>query len=45
MTLEEYRQFYADEVRFASNLSTPGLADAFARVRRAQFLGPGPWPA
>ena len=43
MTLEECRQFYADEVRFAANLSTPGLADAFARVRREQFLGPGPW--
>ena len=43
MTLEECRRFYADEVRFAANLATPGLAEAFARVPREKFLGPGPW--
>jgi protein-L-isoaspartate O-methyltransferase len=43
MTLEECRQFYARGVQFAANLATPGLAEAFARVPREKFLGPGPW--
>ena len=43
MTLEECRAFYAQEVRFAASLSTPGLLEAFATVPREEFLGPGPW--
>lgn len=43
MTIEECRSFYAQEVRFASNLTTPGLVEAFAKVPREKFLGPGPW--
>jgi protein-L-isoaspartate(D-aspartate) O-methyltransferase len=43
MTIEECRSFYAQEVRFAANLSTPGLVEAFAKVPREKFLGPGPW--
>jgi protein-L-isoaspartate(D-aspartate) O-methyltransferase len=43
MTIEECRQFYARGVRFAANLGTPGLVEAFARVAREKFLGPGPW--
>jgi len=43
MTLEECREFYAREVKFAANLTTPGLAEAFAKVPRERFLGPGPW--
>jgi protein-L-isoaspartate(D-aspartate) O-methyltransferase len=43
MTLDECRQFYADEVRFSAHISTPGLVEAFARVPREKFLGPGPW--
>lgn len=43
MTIEECRSFYAQEVRFAANLMTPGLVEAFAKVRRERFLGPGPW--
>lgn len=43
MTIEECRQFYAREVLFASNLTTPGLAEGFAKVLREKFLGPGPW--
>jgi protein-L-isoaspartate(D-aspartate) O-methyltransferase len=43
MTLEECRRFYAEEIRYAANLSTPALIDAFARVPREKFLGPGPW--
>src|SRR5215472_12964005 len=43
MTLEECRLFYAEEIRFAANLQTPGLAEAYGRVPREEFLGPGPW--
>lgn len=43
MTIEECRQFYAREVLFAGNLTTPGLVEAFARVPREKFLSPGPW--
>lgn len=43
MTLEECRLFYSQEVRFAANLTTPGLAEAFANVPREKFLGPPPW--
>lgn len=43
MTLEECRHFYSQEVRFAANLTTPGLAEAFANVPREKFLGPPPW--
>lgn len=43
MTIEECRSFYAQEVRFAADLITPGLVDAFAKVPREKFLGPGPW--
>lgn len=43
MTLEDCRQFYADEIRLAANIVTPGLADAFARVPREKFLGSPPW--
>jgi protein-L-isoaspartate(D-aspartate) O-methyltransferase len=43
MTIEECRSFYAQEIRFAANLITPGLVHAFANVPREKFLGPGPW--
>lgn len=43
MTIEDCREFYAQEVKFAANLATPGLVEAFARVPREKFLGPGPW--
>jgi protein-L-isoaspartate(D-aspartate) O-methyltransferase len=43
MTLEDCRGFYAQEIRFAANLSTPGLVEAFQRVPREKFLGPPPW--
>lgn len=43
MTLEECRRFFADEIRLAGNIRTPRLVEAFARVQREQFLGPGPW--
>lgn len=43
MTLEECRRFYAEEVGFAANLGSQPLIEAFARVPRERFLGPGPW--
>jgi len=43
MTIEDCREFYAREVRFAASLTTLGLVEAFARVPREKFLGPGPW--
>lgn len=43
MTIEDYRRFYAEEISFAANLDSPALVEAFARVPREKFLGPGPW--
>jgi len=43
MTIEECREFYARELLFAANLTTPGLVEAFAKVPRENFLGSGPW--
>jgi len=43
MTVEECRSFYAQEVKFAAGVTTPGLVEAYARVPREKFLGPGPW--
>lgn len=42
-TLEDCRAFYAQEVRFAATVATPGLVEAYARVPREKFLGPAPW--
>jgi protein-L-isoaspartate(D-aspartate) O-methyltransferase len=43
MTLEDCRRFYAEEVRFAANVHSPSLIEAFARVPRERYLGPPPW--
>src|SRR6185369_14647556 len=43
LTIEDYRRFYAEEIRFVANLSSPALVEAFARVPREKFIGPGPW--
>lgn len=43
MTIDDCREFYAREIKFAASLTTPGLAEAFAKVPREKFLGPGPW--
>jgi protein-L-isoaspartate(D-aspartate) O-methyltransferase len=43
MTLEECRRFYSEEIRFVANLRSERLVDAFAKVPREDFLGPGPW--
>jgi protein-L-isoaspartate(D-aspartate) O-methyltransferase len=43
LTVEDYRRVYADEIRFVVNLDSPALVEAFARVPREKFIGPGPW--
>ena len=43
MRLEDYRRFYADEIRWAAGIQSPALVEAFARVPRESFLGPPPW--
>lgn len=41
--LDELRRFYAEELRAVANLQSEALVRAFAKVRREDFLGPGPW--
>src|SRR5271154_2240257 len=43
MKLDDYRRFYAEEIQFAADLDSGPLVEAFARVPRETFLGPGPW--
>ncbi len=43
MTLEECREFYAQEIRLAANLNSRALIEAYARVPREKYLGPPPW--
>ena len=43
LSIEDYRRFYANEIRFVANLNSPALVEAFARVPREKFIGPGPW--
>lgn len=40
---DEIRRAYAEEVRAVAHLTSQRLVDAYARVPREQFLGPGPW--
>lgn len=43
MTVEDCRRFYAEGIRLAANVSSTALVEAYARVPREAFLGPGPW--
>ena len=43
VTIEDYRHFYAEEIRYCADVSTEALVEAYARVPRERFLGPGPW--
>jgi len=43
VTIDDCRRFYAEEIRFTANVRSPALVEAFARVPREKFLGPGPW--
>jgi hypothetical protein len=40
MNIDECHRLFADEIRFAANITSPALIEAFARVPREQFLGP-----
>lgn len=42
-TLDDCRRFYAEEIQFAANLTSPALIAALTSVPRERFLGPGPW--
>ena len=39
----DIRQFFAEEIRAVANIRTDALANAFAKIPRENFLGPGPW--
>ena len=41
--LDETRRRYAEEIRAESKIKSEALVEAFARVHREHFLGPGPW--
>ncbi len=41
--LDSIRRYYAEELRAVANLHSEALVDAFAKVSREDFLGPGPW--
>jgi protein-L-isoaspartate(D-aspartate) O-methyltransferase len=43
LTLEDYRQFYSEEIAAASALRSKALISAFAKVPRENFFEPGPW--
>jgi len=43
LTVEDCRQFYAEEVQLSANLTSPELIQALTRVPREKFLAPGPW--
>lgn len=43
MELQDVRRFYAEEIRAVANVQNDALAEAFARVRREDYLGAGPW--
>jgi protein-L-isoaspartate(D-aspartate) O-methyltransferase len=40
---EDYRRFYAEEIAAVTAMRSPALLEAFAKVPREDFLGPGPW--
>ncbi len=42
-TIQDYRQFYAEEIRVVAGVRSEALVRAFAKVPREHFLGPGPW--
>ncbi|MGA2878679.1 MAG: rRNA adenine N-6-methyltransferase family protein [Bryobacteraceae bacterium] len=42
-SLEDYRRFYAEEIAAVTAMRSAALVEAFAKVPRERFLGPGPW--
>jgi protein-L-isoaspartate(D-aspartate) O-methyltransferase len=43
VNIEDCRRFYAEEIQLAAGLRSARLIEAFARVPREEYLGPGPW--
>jgi protein-L-isoaspartate(D-aspartate) O-methyltransferase len=43
MSLDEIRRGFAEEIRATAHLESDALVEAFARIPREHFLGPGPW--
>ena len=43
LALEDYRRFYAEEIAAVTDMRSTALLEAFAKVPREHFLGPGPW--
>jgi protein-L-isoaspartate(D-aspartate) O-methyltransferase len=43
VTVEDRRRFFAEEIEAVAHLDNAALVDAFARVPREAFVGPGPW--
>jgi protein-L-isoaspartate(D-aspartate) O-methyltransferase len=43
IALDDYRRFYAEEIAAVTALQSSALMEAFAKVPREHFLGPGPW--
>jgi protein-L-isoaspartate O-methyltransferase len=41
--LSDIRRYFAEEIRAVANIRSEALIDAFAKVPREHFLGPGPW--
>lgn len=41
--LEDYRRFYAEEIAAITGSRSQALVEAFAKVPRERFFGPGPW--
>ncbi|HKE15202.1 MAG TPA: methyltransferase domain-containing protein [Kofleriaceae bacterium] len=42
-TVDDARRFFAEEIGAVAHLESRALVEAFARVPREAFLGPGPW--
>ena len=41
--IEQARRWFAEELRCVVRIRSPSVAQAFARVPREHFAGPGPW--
>ncbi len=43
MVSQDTRQRYAEEIRTSAKVGSAALPEAFAKVPREEFVGPGPW--
>jgi len=41
--MDDWRSFYAEEIRLVGNVKSAAVVGAFARVPREKFMGPAPW--